>query len=239
MTSKSINLAKETREIGIKTSAYNINVYTANIECPMVIVNGDAVIQNDWCFGHENKYAIIEEKNKTEKIFKKGFFEKIFSVRKIVAVSSDGKVTINGCTVSDEKTTGEGEVGSIDLVIPSGKNMVKRIEIENMSGSIKAIDLNIGKNTSPSSFVVKTVFGDITLERFQAMHTDLKTVEGNINAEIYESFENYEMDLKSLTGKVDKLIKETRAPQRVFDDRYSLEAETITGDIKVLFKGKN
>ena len=42
-----------------------------------------------------------------------------------------------------------------------------------------------------------------------------------------------------MTSKSINLAKETRAPQRVFDDKYSLEAETITGDIKVLFKGKN
>jgi len=235
-----INLAKETSEIKIKTYVYNINVYTDNIPNPIVFVKGDVILENNRYFGDEGKYAKIEENNKTaiktKSIFKKGFFSSIFSVSRNVVVSKDGKVTVNGYLVSDDCL---GEIGSIDLVIPKGKDIVKLIEIETMSGSISAKDLNIGDNTSPYSFTAKTISGNITLDRFQAQSTNLEAVSGNISAEIYESFSNYETELSTLTGKVEREIKETKYPQSVFDDRYFLKAESISGNIKVLFKGKN
>ena len=190
-----INLDIETSDIRIETISYNVNVYTDDIPNPMVIVKGDATIENDWCIGWENKYAKIKENventTTTKRIFKKGFFSNVFCVSKTIVISKNGKVTVNGYPISGEDI-GCLEAGSIDLVIPNGKDIVKHIEIESMSGSIRAKDLNIGKGTSPTGFTAKTMSGSITLERFHATSTKLSTLSGNISAEIYESKRNYE-----------------------------------------------
>ena len=247
MIRKEIKLDKETTDFRIEAYTYNVNVYTDNIPNPVVYVKGDIILKNDWCKGHENKYATIEEKNKNivknTRIFKNGFMSNVFSYSKTVVISRNGQVTVNGYDLSNDGILEEEEIGSIDLVIPNGENYgkhnVDQINIKTMSGDISAKDLNIGNNTSPSSFRVETMSGDITLERFQAMSTKLVTMSGDISAEIYESYINYDLNLSALAGQIEKTIQETKEPQYIFDDRYYLDAETTSGDIKVYFKGKN
>ncbi len=60
---------------------------------------------------------------------------------------------------------------------------------------------------------------------------------GNIDAEILESIINYKTYLKSMSGKTIQNSIETTLPT-LLSEKHELEASSMSGDVKILFKGK-
>ena len=85
--------------------------------------------------------------------------------------------------------------------------------------------------------IVKSMSGDITLSDINAFFTKLKTMSGDIDVEILESIINYRTMLKSMSGDTIQNSIEVMQPT-MLNKKYQFEAETMSGDINILFKGK-
>ena len=211
MERKEYKLDKETSKIEIRAYHYNINIYSENIESPIVLVKGNVTIENDWCLMNDGKYADIKE-------------------------SVNNTIEPKVVSQKTENVIGNDETGSIDLVVPK-EGDISYIEARSESGNIYVKGLNID-TLSLNGLLAETTTGKITLEEFQAMHTGLETESGNINAEILESIVNYDISVTSKIGETRIYSVEEKNPQFLYNDRYGLGARSESGNIVVKFKGK-
>ena len=88
-----------------------------------------------------------------------------------------------------------------------------------------------------SKLMIKTLSGDMYLNDIDSLYSHLDSKSGDIDINIINSILNYEVLLKTLSGEAVQKSIETSSPI-ILDTKNSLEAKTLSGDIKVLFKGK-
>lgn len=231
MERKEYKLDKETNDFRIESFCSDISVYPDNVKSPIIFATTDVDIKNEWHVMHDGKYAKIKEKPSSEvrttNVYKSIDGVNIFGVSNSVVITS-GNIIINGHNICGS------EPGLIELVVPKG-NHITSIEAKTKSGDINVRDINIG--TLVDRLIAEAMSGDITLERFNALYTRLKTYSGDIDVEVLESMLNYELNLSSISGDTQQRSIETVSPQIVYD-KYKIDAEAKSGDIKVLFKGK-
>lgn len=124
-----------------------------------------------------------------------------------------------------------GEANTIELVIP--KNMPDlNLEIDSKNGPVSL------KNLIFSKLIVQTVNGSINLEDIDAVFISAKLVNGSLKAEILESILNYRTILNSMNGKASEPDTTESVLPELLTEKHQLRADTINGDIHVLFKGK-
>ena len=163
---------------------------------------------------------IIESKG-TNRIFENGN----------IVVSNSNVISSNGVTIVNGREVTDDEIGNIELIIPK-KQKNCSIFANNISGDTSVSDLKLFR------FVLETVGGDISLKNFDSIHSLIKTVSGDVDIEVLESMLNYDVDANTLCGdKIQRSI-EKESPI-LLDCKNYLKINTVSGDIKVLFKGKH
>ena len=229
MERKEYRFNENTNDFRIDANVYDISVHSDNVESPILLYTGDVDVENEWHVMHDGMYAKISERQKMN-IQSKNFIGNIKGFNNVVingnsVFVTSGRVVINGIVVSDDN------VGNMELIIPEKKMETVSLEAKNISGDVRV------KNLMLQRMIIESVSGDITLDDITSLYLKLKTISGDIDASIAESILNYYAKLSSISGKTTQCSVETKQPQIVYD-KSTFEAETISGDIKVLFKGK-
>ena len=196
MENKEYKLREKIKNFQIKTSVCDINIYSDNIDQPLVLCKGNVDVKD-----HGSSVMISD------------------------IIESNGVTIVNGREVMDD------EIGNIELIIPK-KQKHCSIFANNISGDTSVSDLKLFR------FVLETVGGDISIKNFDSIHSIIKTVGGDVDIEILESMLNYDVDGNTLCGdKIQRSI-EKESPI-LLDCKNYLSINTVSGDIKVLFKGKH
>ena len=93
-------------------------------------------------------------------------------------------------------------------------------------------------NGVSKDFSFSTTIGDVSIEGISPENINVDTSSGDVEIGILESIMNYETNLSSSSGNVISYSLEKTPPQILFNKKHMVDVETITGDIKVLFKGR-
>ena len=212
---------EDNRKIEFKGLYENLEVSKGDVDKPLLIVNDDSYTVNTFL----DKTIISRKKSKEEINVVGGKFVNI--VDKIDDISlKDVKLVL------PEKSKLENISIRSNITNVSIANIIlKKIHIYATSGNIKIVNLLL------QELIVNTVSGNIKLEDFNSIITDIKTISGNTYAEIANFIDNYKLKLNSVTGSscfnyeyiVNNIKKE--------DYLNKFYANSISGNIKVLFKG--
>lgn len=217
MERKEYRLNENTNDFRIDAKVYDISVHSDNVDRPILLYTGDVDIENDWHVMHDGMYAKISEQQKNN-IKSNGFNN--------IIINGNSIVVINGNVVSSDNA------GNMELIIPKKNMRTVSLEAKSISSDVHVKDLMLQR------MIIESVSGDITIDDITSLYLKLKTISGDIDAGIIESMLNYYVSLSSISGETTQRSVETKQPQIVYD-KSTFDAETISGDIKVLFKGKN
>ena len=218
MENKEYKLREEIKNFQIKTYICDINIYSDNINQPLVLCKGNVDIKDN---GSSVMISDIIESKGTNRIFENGN----------IVVSNYNVISSNGVTIVNGREVMDDEIDNIELIIPK-KQKNCSIYAKNISGDTSVSDLKLFR------FVLETVGGDISLKNFDSIHSIIKTVGGDVDIEVLESMLNYDVDANTLCGdKIQRSI-EKESPI-LLDCKNYLRINTVSGDIKVLFKGKH
>lgn len=233
MAKKDIKLDEGIRNISFDVTASDISVYSERVDVPVVRYSDNFEVQTN---GRE---TIIKEKgngrNSNVIVHGRGncsitIGNNVISSGTIIA-SNSGVVIINGQVYGkNDGNSLNGEYSSVELVLPKYKDDYS-INVQSKSG-----DLDI-EDTILAKLIANTISGDITLKDIDTMFMKLKTVSGDIKATILESIINYRMALKTVSGYTSQDNFERVSPT-ILQIKHEIEAETVSGDISLTFKGK-
>lgn len=230
MERKEYKLNENTNDFRIDANVYDISVHSDNVESPILLYTGDVDVENEWHAMHDGMYAKISERQKIN-IQSKNFIGNINGFNNVV-INGNSVFVTNGSVIINGNVLSNDNVGNMELIIPKKNMSTVSLKVENISGDVKV------KNLMLQRMIIESVSGDITLDDITSLYLKLKAISGDIDARIMESMLNYYVKLSSISGETTQRSVETKQPQIVYD-KSTFEAETISGDIKVLFKGKN
>lgn len=232
MTERDIKLDKNVNSISIKVASTDILTYPDNVESPIIKTEGKGEIDiktrhNEAIITEKKSSDSISIKNNRVSIGKDNNFS--FCNRRVNVIIVDGEVIVNR-NVGNVETYISSESSNIELIVPK-KSQIQNFKIETMSGDVTIEDLIL------QELIVKTMSGDITLNDIDLLFAKLKTMSGDVAVKILESIMNYRTYLNSMSGTV---LQESieKASSIMLSEKHKLEATTMSGDIKVLFKGK-
>lgn len=238
MVKNEIKLEKNVNSVTIDVASADITILPDDTTFPIIRSSGEINIRE-----RENK-VIIKEKQMENTMNSNNIF--ISGCKGITIVSSgssrvqigritgDNVIVNNGIVFSMSKNNDSifsfGESSSVELIVPK-KTQIKTFNIDTISGNLTIKDLILSK------LVAKTKSGNITLNDIDVLFGKLKTMSGNIDAKILESIINYKIYLKSISGNTIQNSIETTLPT-LLSEKHELEARTMSGNVKILFKGK-
>lgn len=232
-----ISLEESIEQINVNTITSDVDIYSDNVRQPIVRYTGDFDIESNY-----SKATIIEKQNlEAQNIqINTGFFGKIkTSIFGTKVTMNGGSVKVRGNTIIVNNGSGvsinngivtSSTPGKLEIVIPQRKDDLS-FNIEVTNGDISIQDLILKK------LYIKTTVGDITLREMDALITKLQTVSGDVDAEILESIINYQTFLKTINGSTIQRSDERISPV-ILSEKHELNANSVNGDIKILFKGK-
>ena len=88
------------------------------------------------------------------------------------------------------------------------------------------------------SIFAQTKSGEIIMHDIDGLETKIENTTGDIRMQIDESALNYDLKLKSKLGQTNKSSLEQEEPKILKDIHSTIEAESISGDINILFLGR-
>lgn len=224
MAKSEIKLDKNIDSIDIDVTAADISIYSDNIKTPVIRTMGQIEVKERY------GKVIIEEKDlniNNVSICQNGNGT-------IISNMNSWVIIINGTMFFGNKnnviSSNFGESSNVELIVPK-RPQIETFKINTKSGNLSIEDLIF------SSLIAKTMSGDITLNDIDMLFGNLTTMSGDIDVKILESIINYRTYLKSMSGKINQYSQETISP-KLLREKHELEASSMSGDIKVLFKGK-
>lgn len=220
MAINEIKLSESVNSVIIDATTADILIYPDNVEAPIVRTTGEIDIKE------RDSEAVIKEK------------QSIINGESGIIVG--GNVTNTCITINNSQiisgnifngtTVNLGEKSNIELIVPK-KPQIETFRVDAKSGNLTIEELIFSK------LVVKTISGNITLNDIDLLFAKLKTISGDIDAKILESIINYRTYLKSISGKTIQDSVETVSPT-LLSEKHELVANSISGDVNILFKGK-
>jgi len=217
-----IKLSENVNSVTIDATTADILIYPDNVESPIVRTTGEIDVRE------RDSEAVIKEK---QSIINGCFINGGNSG----VIIFGGNITINDSqiisgNIFNGTTVNLGEKSNIELIVPK-KPQIEAFSVDAKSGNLTIEELIF------SRLVAKTISGNITLNDIDLLFAKLKTISGDIDAKILESIINYKTYLKSISGKTIQDSVETVSPT-LLSEKHELEADSISGDVNVLFKGK-
>ena len=231
MGKKEYRLNEGTNELFFDLKTTDVEVYPdSTISSPVIEYTGD------FEFNNKNGQAVIKEKNDNNIVCGNNNVIINNSGTFINGVVSSGSVVIiNGKVISGNNCSinisSNNEKRKVNLYYPKNKNDIK-LDFNNMTGDIEINDLYLLR------LVIESKSGDITLNDIDSIYTYIKTMSGDVKASIVESMLNYNLNLKTMSGDTTQETIEKVSPI-ILESKNNFYASTMSGDIKVLFKGKN
>ena len=229
MSKKEIKLEEKTSNISFDVTAADIKVCAEDIKTPYVEYEGDIEVNN------KHNSVLITEKNENKGIYKNNNSTIIIGGNSCVINNGfigGGRVIINGVDYSNinNNNSASYEPSKVTVYYPAKFNDMN-LNINAVSSDVEITDLMLLRT------FIKTVSGDITLEDINSIYTYIKTVSGDIKASLLESIINYNVSMDTVSGDTSMKTEEKATPV-LLDNKNIFESNTVSGDIKVLFKGK-
>ena len=193
---------------------FNINTETGNI----ILSSGEGIITipDEYNAFINNGCVYIKEEKVEEKMEEKPFYPSSDNMWHSSSITiGNGKKIINN---SDENI-------DIKLRIDEDYNLILRTSV----GTIKINKLNIKKliaNSTAGSIILKDVYSENAI---------ISTLIGDISLELNDSISNCDSSIYSMLGNTSK---ESIEKDDISSIKSSLMANSYTGNIKVLFKGR-
>lgn len=125
---------------------------------------------------------------------------------------------------------------TLNVKTMSGDIALKNIDVASSKLETKSGDLKVD-NLKTNRLIIETMSGDIELDNIDAIAAKLKTVSGDVRTYLLESILNYKIHLSTVSGYTEQQSLETETA-KILSDKRELDVTTVSGDIKVLFKGR-
>lgn len=225
---KEYELKPNEKKIKFKINTGNITIYRDNILVPKL---------------YYGEHIEVEEKEKGIKVSQKPINDTtiniggmvIKSASNISIVSGSNIMIVDGKIVSGNVTTvsndGYVEDEDVEFAIPRDVDDLY-FDISINSGSL------IVKNAFIESIEANLMSGDILMSDVDMMYAKLKTMSGDIKLDIANSILNYNADLNTMCGRVKQEHIDSFDNNNInIAKRRELKANTMCGDVKVLYKG--
>lgn len=162
--------------------------------------------------------------------------------------SNRNSVIINGVNIYSSNSLNNSQSNRVKLVLTRKSDY--RIMIKNKSGKVEIKDLKANTlnvktmsgdldvdNLKTDSLIMETMSGDIKLDNIDAITAKLKTISGDVRTYLLESILNYKTHLSTVSGYAEQESLETGNAE-ILSDKRKLDVTTVSGDIKVFFKGR-
>lgn len=233
-----VNQNNNVLSIKQKESKLKHNIFGRNNSVRGIVVqkNNASIVINGKIINHEDNNAPSAKLNMvlTSK-----------NVYKMIVKNSCGNIQINDLKAStlDLRTvSGNINLENVDaeksqLETVSGDINIKNINTSTLDLDMTSGDINIS-DIKASKLNLDATSGDIKLDIIDVLESRINAVSGDIRVEILESILNYCVSLSSVSGDTKQDFLESQTPTMLSEKR-KLDIETVAGDIKVLFKGKN
>lgn len=223
------------RSINFELVSADTKIYTDSVLAPIIRYTGEFDVKET------NLGTVIREVSKNNGInitsFANGSKRNqtiIQNGSNISIINGSGVTIVNGQVISGNVNgiinIGNGEMNSVELIVPKSMEELE-LSINSKSGDLTIEDLIMAK------LIAKTISGDITLKDIDSVFTKINTVSGDISAKILESMLNYKTYLKTVSGDRVQESIETVSPTMI-SQKHQFEAEAVSGDIEIIFKGK-
>lgn len=217
------------RELKIRTVSSDVFIHKGEVEQPVILNASNFEISEE-----ERVMFIKEGTGKGNIVLKNNnqvirFSNSIFGNGSFSNVQI-GNITVNGKqigNISISNATGE----KLEIVIPKNHGTLS-LYAKTTSGDITIEDLTMSK------LLLESTSGDLVLSNVDLLNGNLKSVSGDISARIRNSQSNYKTSQRSVSGDVGIYNEEKEGNHTSSQNISTLNAETVSGDIKILFKGK-
>ena len=218
---KEMKLPQGISNYKIEVLSAGVKVTGDNVKAPYVQYSGEFNIKDN------GRQVSIAEKGNSNFMGNSRFFNS-----GNVGIFGSNLIIVNGQVISGNAnvvTNIGGEPSYAEVIVPK-----KTKPFINMTG--KSSDLTVS-NLILEQLHAKTMSGDISLQELDMIIGKIKTMSGDIDATILESILNYQISMKTISGKTRQQSNETTAP-KIYPKKHVLDLETISGDINLLFKGQ-
>lgn len=214
--------------IKVKITSGTVNIYRENISLP--------VLRYSDLFGVEEKKDKIKvtENHNLNTCSQDGIT--INSSSNCVVISSGSLTIVNGkiysspdVTILNNKVDTDDE---LEVALPLNSNDYE-FDISMNSGNIYLNDVVL------KSMDASIDSGDVTMDDVDIMDTRLKLMSGNIDLKIAESSDNYDTQIKVLSGTVNKSsVAGIYNESNNMPVKRLLKVSLMSGNVDLLFKGK-
>lgn len=216
-----VKLDKDLESIFVDLTQSDISVYQGDVEQPTIQSYHDIeTIEGS------NKVIITEKESESKTVNMNNFTidNSKFNIFGEIHANNISMDFQNVVLCHDDRPR------KIELIIPK-ESKLNTLDIRTKSGDISIEDLLITK------LMLKTMNGDISLENIDVIFAKMKTKNGDIKASILESILNYKLYLQSMNGTTREDTDEAVFPD-LLNEKHELDAQTMNGDIDVVFRGK-
>lgn len=218
MKKQEYKLSSDINAINIDVCDCDISIHSDNIEQPTILASG--------------KFDIYDKNGTTEIKQKKNNTSNSIIINGNNINYNSNVIICNGVKLSNYCFSSSGN-DSLELIIPK---KVKNLEIfiDGMSSDISIDDIIF------SRLRIKTMSGDIVCRDIDLLSGNFHSMSGDIFLELLESSDRFRTDLRSMSGDIDQIFVpgSENISINISNEKRNLEANTMSGDIKVLFKGK-
>lgn len=227
---KNYELDDSKKKIKFKINTGTITIYRDNVVHPLLICPDQYEIKEK-----ENGIKVSQNAANTISVNGVTFTSDGVTInnRGVSFVVGNNLTIVNGKIISGNiKSTDKVEVidEDIEFVVPKDVDDLS-FDVSIDSGSLIVRDILL------KSMEAKLMSGDIRMNDVDMLYSKLQVTSGSIDLDICESIINYNTKLNSMSGKVEQDHIDT-ANNINFVERRELKASTISGNIKVLFRGK-
>lgn len=247
-----INIDPSVSVISIDADSINVEIETIDSSDSINLINSELIYSdNVRVEQRDNELRIKEQNDNFSKHSRRNCNTIIQSGNGFIRIqnySNRNSVIINGVNIYSSNSLNNSQSNRVKLVLTRKSDY--RIMIKNKSGKVEIKDLKANMlnvktmsgdldvdNLKTDSLIMETMSGDIELDNIDAIAAKLKTVSGDVRTYLLESILNYKIHLSTVSGYTEQQSLETETA-KILSDKRELDVTTVSGDIKVLFKGR-
>lgn len=244
-----MRIDSEVTVLDIDVDSTNIDISTIDDENSVNLVNSELIYGDNVEIEQNGDHLYIKQKydNTTVSHFNRIFFNRIFNRgNNVIKIQSNTNCVVinNGVRIFSSNNESK-DILKMVLVKDNNYNiMIKcesgKINIDNLVSKELSIDTLSGDivvdGIKASKLDIQIVSGDASLYNVDVCDTNLESVSGDFKIELLESNANYLTRLSTLSGVCKQSALEVEDYET--SDRRKLSVDTVSGDIKVLYKGR-
>jgi len=252
---KVVRLDNNITGLRFDTTSADVIIYPdGSVSSPKVVLNGDFDVVNNNDIPTIKEIGTVKELGNSIKIKGNcfGFFknkvnlnhtsinQSSFNIVEIILPENFKTLDIDAEATSGEFTIEDIRLGKINILSTSGDITLRSVDFSEGKIEVTSGDITI-EDTNSGNLIAITTSGDITLTDVNFSDANLWSTSGDIFVEILNYDENYETQLHTVTGDKEKIVlekKEEDTSINISNGSRFLGANSTTGDVRVMFKGK-